>query len=245
MRVVLPNTYDNDKNLVFACDSEWLSNFTSSPSPSPIPSPLARQTSQSLSELSSKQVNTETIRKHVEKMAVVPENHSVQVHNVQSSPLLCLICNDSLFFNVRLLSGGVVINQDKDFTPQVEDFDILREISEDNFNLRDKRVLFQVPPKGCANLCVEMDYDGVFEGRVHLSRHKYVEEHITLYNRESLTEKQRISLRLSFGHLFHFYLSPGKLKLLLSICSPHTYSNDCIFFFNVEMEDEFLLGSWD
>jgi len=85
--------------------------------------------------------------------------------------------------------------------------------------------------KGCHDIVVRPNLDTLREHRKMVMKQKYVEEHITIYNRSNPREKYTVSLRLTAGHLRNFFAGSGyvQLNLFIQIVSPISCLNCSTF----------------
>jgi hypothetical protein len=90
---------------------------------------------------------------------------------------------------------------------------------------------------------VKPNIPAILQHKHLILRDKYIEEHLTLYNRDQLNEKYLISLRFSTGALRFFYLAPGTktgfafsrleecIIKFLQVCFFLFFSSHCCFCF--------------
>ena len=63
--------------------------------------------------------------------------------------------------------------------------------------------------KACHDIVVRPNLDTLRENQKMVMKQKYVEEHLTIYNRSNPHEKYTVSLRLTAGHLRNFFAASG------------------------------------
>ncbi|XP_024391254.1 uncharacterized protein [Physcomitrium patens] len=66
--------------------------------------------------------------------------------------------------------------------------------------------------KASHNIVVRPNFDTLRENRKMIMKQKYIEEHLTIYNRSNPREKYTVSLRLTAGHLRNFIAASGPKK---------------------------------
>eukprot|EP00455_Lapot_gusevi_P004473 TRINITY_DN11857_c0_g1_i4.p1 TRINITY_DN11857_c0_g1~~TRINITY_DN11857_c0_g1_i4.p1 ORF type:complete len:546 (+),score=45.52 TRINITY_DN11857_c0_g1_i4:52-1689(+) len=115
---------------------------------------------------------------------VSPAQQELVIRNLYNRPLTYTVRNSSLYFIVENLTLG---------EPPVKNMATWT-IQEPNA----EHILIVRP-----NMQVVIEHHHLF------IKNKYVEEHLTIYNRSQLSEKYLVSLRFTTGILRHFFLAPG------------------------------------
>lgn len=111
-----------------------------------------------------------------------------------------LVKNDSLFFKVDVPGSQ----------------EISSAVSQ-GLNLDVHALPTKMHEKACHDIVVRPNLETLREHRKMVMKQKYVEEHLTIYNRSNPREKYTVSLRLTAGHLRNFFAASGYVQLNLFI----------------------------
>lgn len=103
-----------------------------------------------------------------------------------------VIKNDSLFFKVDVPGSQ----------------EIPSAVSQ-GLNLDVHTLPTKMDEKACHDIVVRPNLDTLRENRKMVMKQKYIEEHLTIYNRSNHREKYTVSLRLTAGHLRNFFAASG------------------------------------
>lgn len=103
-----------------------------------------------------------------------------------------VVKNDSLFFKVNVPASQEI--------PGV----ISQGLRADVLKLSTKKT-----QKSCHEILVRPNLDTLRENLKMVMKQKYIEEHLTIYNRSNPREKYTVSLRLTAGHLRNFFAASG------------------------------------
>ncbi|XP_024373820.1 uncharacterized protein [Physcomitrium patens] len=106
-----------------------------------------------------------------------------------------VVKNDSLFFKVNVPASQEI--------PGV----ISQGLRADVLKLSTKKT-----QKSCHEILVRPNLDTLRENLKMVMKQKYIEEHLTIYNRSNPREKYTVSLRLTAGHLRNFFAASGPKK---------------------------------
>lgn len=109
-----------------------------------------------------------------------------------------LVKNDSLFFKVDVPASQ----------------EIPSAVSQ-GLNLDMHALPTKVHEKACHDIVIRPNLETLREHRKMVMKQKYVEEHLTIYNRSNPREKYTVSLRLTAGHLRNFFAASGYVLLTL------------------------------
>lgn len=89
------------------------------------------------------------------------------------------------------------------------------------------------------SISIKPNITSILNNRKVLLKEKYIEEHLTIYNKNRLSERWPISLRLSFGQIRYFYSAPGiKLTHPLNILESSIthYLREFVTFWNAILD---------
>lgn len=103
-----------------------------------------------------------------------------------------VVKNDSLFFKVDVPGSQ----------------EIPSAVSQD-LHLDVHTLSTKIYEKACHDIVVRPNLDTLRENRKMVMKQKYIEEHLTIYNRSNPREKYTVSLRLTAGHLRNFFAASG------------------------------------
>ncbi len=137
-----------------------------------------------------------------EELELVPPLQALIIKNLYiHQKLEYIVKNDSLFFQTdcpepqvipaRSAGEGGAINLNKNLTQ-----------------------LTSVTSQAFHSIVVRPNPESLRLHRKMILKQKYVEEHMTVYNRFNPREKYTVSLRITAGHLRNFFAAPGYVRVL-------------------------------
>ncbi|BBM97058.1 hypothetical protein MPTK1_1g02700 [Marchantia polymorpha subsp. ruderalis] len=125
-----------------------------------------------------------------EDMELCPPQQLLVVRNLYAhQPLQYLVKNDSLFFIADFPEPQVI--------PCAK---IIPELTED----------LNGPCESLHSIVVRPNMENLRLHQKTILKQKYLEEHLTIYNRSNPREKYTVSLRITAGHLRNFFAAPGR-----------------------------------
>ncbi|KAL3702130.1 hypothetical protein R1sor_020152 [Riccia sorocarpa] len=126
-----------------------------------------------------------------EDMELLPPVQTLAVRNLYAHrPLQYIVKNDSLFFSADFPESQVI--------PRAQV--TCGDSSEENNSCSEAFHAILVRP----------NMENIRTHQKTIFKQKYVEEHLTIYNRSNPREKYTVSLRITAGHLRSFFAAPGR-----------------------------------
>lgn len=124
---------------------------------------------------------------------LIPLSQTLIIRNLYSHRKLeYVVKNDSLFFEVDLpKEQGIAGVSEEVLLPSIQS------------------PALRMHDKACQKIVVRPNLGTLREHQQMIMKQKYVEEHLTVYNRSNPLEKYTVSLRITAGHLRNFFAAPG------------------------------------
>ncbi|ORX51768.1 hypothetical protein BCR36DRAFT_582810 [Piromyces finnis] len=167
----------------------------------------------------------------------------ITVHNLFVDDLEFIVMNDSIYFDVEIVSINdstsntsmntsmsslfskesltFSVNRDKDKELQAEEdsqdliHDLTRVVDSSSnaktngnkTSTNNQTIVYVIPGGGVCNLKIIPRIDSIMRDINSIRRDKYLQEHLTIYNKKRPTEKVWIVLKMSFGNIIDFQSS--------------------------------------